>query len=369
MSGVPFHGFDYLHFARFGMKGARHELCMSGVPGASPEDLRDGRPEIREAEGNALRERWRDLVAARWGLPRDALLPSLGTSGGVHLAVTACVTLARERHGREPAVAIECPAYGVFEGAARLIGAPVVAVERPRADGYAVDPGRIAEALRAGARVVCLTNLHNPSGAALRSDALDAVRRLAREHDAYVVLDEVYRDFLPGPVGSDYAPGERVVCTSSLTKCYGVGGGRIGWIAGPSEVVERADRIVEITHGVDPIPWIDVAVRALERADALLARGREAARRGRRVMDPWVEATPGVSWTPPAGGITGLVHVDGLTDSMDLARRLRADLDVQVVPGGFFGANDALRVSFGLPPARLQAALETLGLGLAALLR
>jgi len=85
------------------------------------------------------------------------------------------------------------------------------------------------------------------------------------------------------------------------------------------------------------------------------------------VMDAWMAATPGVAWSPPVGGISGLVHVAGLDDSPALARRLRADLDVQVVPGAFFGADDALRVSFGLPPARLQRALETLALGLAAL--
>jgi aspartate/methionine/tyrosine aminotransferase len=369
MAGDAFPTFDYLHFARFGMHGAAHELCMSGVPEFPPEELGSAPPELRQALTGELWSRWGELVSDRWGLRPDQLLPCLGSSGGVFLAVTACVTLARERAAWDPAVAIERPAYGVFESAARLIGAPMMHFERRREDGYALNPDRVAESLRAGARVVCLTNLHNPSCVALAADALEALRRLAHEHDAYVILDEVYRDFLPGDVGSDFAPEERVVCVSSLTKCYGVGGGRIGWLAGPPEVIERADHVVEITHGVDPIPVRDVAVRALERADDLLARGREIARRGRRVMDAWIDATPGVTWVPPAAGITGLVHVEGLSDSFDLARRLRSDLDVQVVPGGFFGADDALRVSFGLPPARLQRALETLALGLGALLR
>ena len=369
MSGTPFHAFDYLHFARFEMGGATHELCMSGVPEVDPKEFCDGLPETRQGRFRELRERWRELVSARWGLQRDHLLPCLGTSGGVFLAVTACVSLQRDLTGGTPLVAIERPAYGVFESAARFAGAEIVHFERSVASDFAVDPSRVAEQLRAGARIVCVTNLHNPSGVPLSVSAVDALRRLARDHDAWVILDEVYRDFLPGDVGSDYAPDERVICTSSLTKCYGVGGGRIGWLAASPAVIARADHIVEITHGVDPMPAVDVAIRALEHADRLLARGREFSRRGRRVMDAWVDATPGVSWTPPAGGLTGLVRIDGLTDSMSLARRLRADLDVQVVPGGFFGADDALRISFGLPPAKLQQALETLTLGLGALMR
>ncbi len=366
---TPFHAFDYLRFARFEMRSAEHELCMSGVPEAVLTAPGDPPPETRQARAGEVRARWAELVAARWGLPADHLLPSLGASGGVFLAVSALVTLLRERCDGAAVVAVERPAYGVFECAARLAGAQVTAFARTRDEHYALDPGRVAAALRAGARIVCLTNLHNPSGARLAPDALDALRQLAHEHDAWIVLDEVYRDYLPGAVGSDYAPGERIVCTSSMTKCYGVGGGRLGWIAAPPHVIERADRIVEITHGVDPMPVADVALRALAQADALLARGREVARRGRRVMDAWMAATPGVDWVPPAGGITALMHVAGLRDSFAVTRRLRTDLDVQVVAGAHFGSDDALRVSFGLPPARLQRALETLALGLAAIVR
>ncbi len=370
MPTEPFQVFDYLHFARTDMNGAAHELCMSGVPELRADDLGPAPPEARGSSGSDVLARWKELVATRWGLPRDQLLPSLGASGGVFLTVAACATLARDGHGRRPVVAIERPAYGVFEAAARFIGAAVVHVDRPRSGGYAVDLDRVEAALRDdSADVFCLTNLQNPVGVAMTPGDLDALRELAHRYDAWIILDEVYRDFVPGPVGSDYRSGERIVCTSSMTKCYGMGAARCGWIAAPPEVIGRADHVVEILHGVDPVTVGDVACRALACADELLARGREAARRGRRVMDAWIESTPGVGWTPPAAGLTGLVHVEGLADSLGVARRLRDDLGVQVVPGGFFGEDDALRVSFGLPPARLQQALETLALGLSVLTR
>ncbi len=364
-----FQPFDYLRFAKTEMQGAAHELCMSGVPSAAPEDLGDARPETRQSVGGDLREEWQALVAARWGLPADQLLPSLGASGGVYLSIAACATLVRDRDGGTPIVAIERPAYAAFEVAAHLAGAAVIHVDRPRDADFALAPESARAAFEAGARIFCVTNLHNPSCVALGDDVLPALRSLAREYDAWVILDEVYRDFLPGDVGSDYVAGERIICTSSLTKCYGLGGARAGWIAAPPDVLDRAEALVEITHGVDPMPAGDVAIRGLRHADELLGRGRAAARRGRRVMDAWIAATPDVDWVAPAGGITGLVRVAGMTDSMAVARRLRHDLDVQVVPGAFFGADDALRISFGLPPAQLARALETLALGLGVLLR
>ncbi len=370
MHAERFHPFDYLHFARYEMQGAPHVLCMSGVPEVTAADLRlTAPPRLGMSAVREVRAAFAERVAARWGVPAANVRATHGASAGAQLAVAALVSLERDRTGTAPLVAIERPAYGVFEAAARLVGARVEHVDRRFAEGYRLDPARVEAALADGARIVCLTNLQNPTGVLLADDELAAVTALAARHGAWIVLDEVYRDFLPGPVGTAYREGARVVCVSSLTKCYGAGGLRAGFLVADPEVLDRADAIYEITHGDDSVPALDLAAAALDVADALLERGRDVARRGRRVMDAWIDATPGVSWVPPAAGITGLVHVAGLADSRHLARRLREDLGVQVVPGLFFGAHDALRISFGLPPAQLSRALETLALGLGALLR
>ena len=261
MSTSSFQAFDYLRFAKTVMGGAEHELCMSGVPDADVAVLGDSPPETNQGEGRALREEWGRLVRERWGLPEGHVLPCLGASGGVYLTIASLTTLVRDRDGGTPVVAIERPAYPAFEVSARLAGAGVRFFDRTPESGYALDPERVEAQLAAGARIVCVTNLQNPASVALAADELEALRRLAREHDAWVLLDEVYRDFLPGDVGSDYQADERIVCTSSLTKCYGLGGVRAGWIAAPPQVIDRADQIVEITHGVDLAPGFDIGFR------------------------------------------------------------------------------------------------------------
>ena len=180
-------------------------------------------------------------------------------------------------------------------------------------------------------------------------------------------MNEIYRDFLPGPAATSYVPGGRLICVSSLTKCYGLGGLRAGWMFADPEIVERADDLADIVVGSPPTVTLHLAAAALARGDALLERGRAFAAAGRPIMDEWMASTPNVSWVPPAAGITGLVRVDGVTDSIGFAARLREELDVQVVPGAFFGAEGHVRVSFGLPPKELAAALCVLGMGIPAL--
>lgn len=364
---MTFRRFDYLHYAIDDMPGAEHTLCLSGVPEPSEAELREPAGEVPASASYApspeLHARWRAALSTRYGVPEDHLSPALGCSGGVFLALTALMTLTGGP------VAIEDPAYGVFASTAALHGRETVPLPRPASTGHRLDLERVETALGAGASVVCLTDLHNPTGVALTADEVGALRELAARHDAWVLLDEVYRDFLPGDVGTAYDPTSRIVCTSSLTKVYGVSAPRLGWIAAPPAVTRRIAEVRAVVHGVDPVPSIAHAVRALSVADELRARSRRLARRARRVMDGWVEREERVTWVPPDAGLTGLVRVEGLRDSLELARALRRELDVQVVPGAFFGAEGHLRLSFGLPPAALQRALDVLSLGMGALLR
>jgi aspartate/methionine/tyrosine aminotransferase len=355
--------FDYLHYAKTQFGGARHTLALSGVPDVTVADI--AAPGAREAVvesaglGPALAE-WKSRIAARYRVPEAHAMPAVGTSGTVFLALAALDRMLP----RDATVAIERPAYGVFESTARMLGRGVVHLERRAEDRYAVDLGAVEDAFRRGARVHCLTDLHNPTGIALADAAAQGLAEIAQRHGAWILLDEVYRDFRDGPVATAYRAGGRVIAMSSLTKCYGLGGLRAGWLFAPPEVLEQADLVEEILYGVPPVTTTRLAAQALERADALLARGRAAALAGRPVIDAWMASTPRVSWAAPDAGISGLVRIDGLTDSLAFAGRLREELDLQVVPGAFFGAEGHVRLSFGLPPKTVAAALDVLALGI-----
>jgi aspartate/methionine/tyrosine aminotransferase len=361
-----FEPFEYGRYYRSLRPGARFPLHVSGVSEAGLADLGPDGSTALPIEGRATGAAlalWRERLAARYGVPAAHLLPASGAHGAVFLALTALHT----RLPRGASIAVERPGYGISDSVARLAGRRVVPVDRLAANGYALDSDAVERAFRGGARVFCVANLNNPTGAALTASELSALGDIARRHDGWILVNEVYRDFLPGPAATAYRPGERFICLSSLTKCYGLGGLRAGWLLADPEIVARADDLAEIVGGSPPTATLHLASRALAHADELLARGRAFAAAGRPLIDEWMAATPNVSWVPPAAGITGLVRVDGVTDSIGFAERLREELDVQVSPGAYFGAEGHVRVSFGLPPKDLAAALCVLGMGIPAL--
>src|SRR5207344_2960527 len=91
-------------------------------------------------------------------------------------------------------VLLEHPVYDPLVAAAKMVGAEVSFFERRFEEGYALDVGRIAAALKPRTRLVILSSPHNPSGVLAEESALRELGRIARKAGALVLVDEVYLD-------------------------------------------------------------------------------------------------------------------------------------------------------------------------------
>lgn len=188
-------------------------------------------------------------------------------------------------------------------------------------------------------------------------------RRLA-EVGGVLLVDEVYRDFLPGPPGTARSLGGNVVTVSSLTKVYGLSRLRAGWVLAPAQVVLRMQAIRDVMEAVDPAPVVPLIRAALDQADLLRDRARETARAVHAVAERHADR---LDFAPADGGITRWVRLPGGLDGEQVARELLSQHGVAVVPGAFFGVPGALRVGSGSPEgmerglAALAATLEKAG--------
>jgi aspartate/methionine/tyrosine aminotransferase len=346
--------------------GARWPLQQSGVAAVRPSEFLA--PETIATAADALHagaatDLVREQIGARYDVPPANVLPARGTTGGLHLAIAAITTLAED----DAPVAVERPGYPVFGSIASLAGRDVVDVPRPAAYDGAVDLDAADEAFRRGACVLCLSDLHNPTGVALAATDLAALDEIAARHGAWVLVDEIYRDFLPGRPGTAWRAGSRIVATSSFTKTCGLGALRTGWIVAAEPILRRAAEIDAVTSGPTSAPWAHFFAAVLPHASHLTDRGRRIAAAGRPVIDAWIETQAHVSWTPPAAGVSGFLRIEGLRRTSRFAEALRRELDVQVIAGDEFGDDSGIRVGFGLPPAELASALDVLALGIGAL--
>ena len=348
--------FPYLRWAKAHLdwEAAGHGSTCLGMSGVAPLAAAD-----REALGmppppevGAAAAGLKQALADRYGLTPDHVHLAAGTSHANFV-----VYLALARGGR---VVVEQPAYEALHRLADAVGASLGTLGRDPARGWRLDPADIAASIDERTDLVVLTDLHNPSGARLAEEDLDAVLAAAERHDAYVLVDEVYADFDPQERPSAATRHPRVVVTNSLTKAHGLPDLRAGWILAQPEVIARIDAWDDLVHpSLPPVPMI-AAARYVPQARARLEATRALAAARAAQVDAWVATRPEVSWTLPDGGLSGFLFLEGL-DGDAVAEALWARESVRIVPGSFFQVPAALRISFGLPEDELARALAAIG--------
>jgi len=296
----------------------------------------------------------RTRVARRYGLPEDHVMPVAGTSLGIFLVFAA--SLDPGDH-----VLVEEPTYEALLRAAGTQGIVVNRFPRRFEEGWRVDPDRVMDALTPRTRIVALSDLHNPSGAAIDPGVRTKLKAMAAEKGFLLFVDEVYRDFIEGPVGTIYEPGAPVATASSLTKVYGLGGFRAGWILGSPELLKKAWQVQNLLHVNDPWPVVKYLEAAFDRADALRAMGLKVSAEGRAELARWVEERGDVGWVPPAGGLCSFPKLpEGLSGSA-VSKVLREREKTLVVPGAFFENDAHIRVGVGAGAETVREGLTRLG--------
>jgi aspartate/methionine/tyrosine aminotransferase len=354
VSGVRESG--YLEWAR-SHGNIKYSLALSGVP---PIDVSLLSPSVDDFTMVADNEYgWPPLlerIGRRYGVNPDNVVLAHGTSMANHLA---CASLA------EPGdhVLIEWPVYDPLVAVPRYLDCEVSFVERRAEDGYALDVASVARAVTPRTRLVILSNLHNPTGAAVDRAALESLAELAESRDFNVLVDEVYLEWMYG-VGDDAAIrsainiSPRFVTTRSLTKVFGLAALRAGWILADAALAKRMQRLNGLFASSMSHPAERLAARAFDHAEMLLARQRKRVDRNRSVVDKFIASQPTLSWMAPLAGTVGFVRLEG--GNVDgLVERLLAKESL-VVPGRFFGVDDHFRIGFGMEEAHLKEGLKRL---------
>jgi len=351
-------GADYMEWAKQVPPRARYKLSASGVSAVTAEEIGLEPGDIQlHGENEYGDAALRAQIAARYGRTEAECMLGEGTSMVNALLMGALLT----EPGR---ILFETPGYEPIRRIAEYFGAEVADVPRPFEACFQVDEGRLEGELRRGARAVWLTNLHNPSGALLDAAALQRIYAAVERAGAWLVVDEVYREFVPG-LTSASGLGPRAVVTTSLTKVMGLSGLRIGWAIGDSKLLDRGRRLHGIFSAQTAYPSVCIARRALPQLGRLEERARRLAAEGRAVVREWLARHPEVREVEPAGGLVSFPRLPAGVDDVELSRRMLEKYETSLVPGSHFQAPGHVRLAAGAPRAELEAGLERLGQALA----
>ncbi len=262
-------------------------------------------------------------------------------------------------------ILIENPVYPPLRLAAKRIsdlrGASVKKFDRSYSNKFKIDMNQIEGLINEKTKLVILTNLHNPSGVKTTKEEFDELNRLInKKSGGFVMVDEVYRRYVPS-LPSVYPLVENGFCTDSLTKFYGMGSLRVGWIVGNPEVINEFKAMQEYRGVANCSFNEDLAVEILEHKDFFDSRLDNVVKNVVLVED-WVSKTPGVSWVKPDGGLIGFLKLRGVGNTLNFTDFLATKYNTLVAPGEFYGSPGFVRIVYGIEDSNmLHQALKNLG--------
>lgn len=288
----------------------------------------------------------------------DRITVAHGTIGANSLVLTTIV-----RPGDHVVAFI--PSYQQLYSLPESIGADITLLKLHEENGWLPDIDELREAVNDKTRLICLSNPNNPTGAVMPVEMMHEIKKIADQHGTYIFCDEAYRGLShsgrPGD-GSFFAPSfidiyDKAVVTGGMSKTFALAGLRLGWAAGPQDIIDDINRHRD--YHIISVGKIDemLAAIAIENRDAVLERNVAICRENLAVIDKWISDESHVSYVKPDSATTCFVKFDFDMTSSELCHRLREEAGVLFVPGYAFESDDHFRLGFGNPKKEIETGL------------
>lgn len=284
----------------------------------------------------------------------EHVIPMHGAIGANHHVIMALIN-------PEDNMISVMPTYQQHYSIPESIGAEVRILELNLENHFLPDLDRLREMVDENTKMITLNSPNNPSGSLIPRETMEEVVKIARQAGAYILCDEVYRGISED---GEYMYSvvdlyEKGISVGSMSKTWSLAGLRMGWI------VTRDEDLLRRCHerrDYDTIscPVIDdkLAALALAHKEKIIERNRALVLRNRRILDDWVNATPGVYYQRPVAGTTALVYYEKDIPSRELCDRLMESKGVLFTPGECFEMEGSVRIGYCFAADLLQKGLD-----------
>lgn len=285
-----------------------------------------------------LRRAISEYLARRARVQRsaDEVVVTAGTTMAIYLALLSLLDDGDE-------VVIFEPYFVAYPEIVRLLGGvPVFASSDSDFQPNTEDLERVVSEKT---RAIIVNSPNNPTGAVYTREKIEEIVRIAEKNDVYLLSDEIYRELAyEGEVFSPAAIYEKTILIDGLSKSSGMTGWRVGYIAGPKDIIDAVEKAQQFTSVCAPSAFQHAAAAALR-----LPMDQSIITRYRETRDVLFDALKDFgAIVKPTGAFYFFFQmpINGEKAAAELLER-----GVAVVPGGVFGSRykKYVRVSYAMP--------------------
>jgi aspartate aminotransferase len=250
-------------------------------------------------------------------------------------------------------VIIPAPYWLSYPEMVTLAGGTSVIVNTSLENQYKITPEQLEAAITPKTKLFVLNSPSNPTGIVYTPEEIAALAKIVVEKDILVVSDEIYEKILyDGAIHrsiASFGPEifQRSIISNGFAKAFSMTGWRVGYIAGPAEIVKAMTKIQgHSTSNVCTFAQYG-AIAALESPQDCIEEMVKAFSERRQYILERVRAIPGLNCPTPNGAFYVFIDISqtGLK-SRDFCQKLLETQKVAAIPGIAFGADDCIRLSY-----------------------
>ncbi|MEW6351163.1 MAG: pyridoxal phosphate-dependent aminotransferase [Thermodesulfobacteriota bacterium] len=267
-------------------------------------------------------------------------------------------------------VIILSPYWVSYPEMVTLTGATPVIVSTEEQDGFIPDPSRVEASVRPSTAALLLNCPSNPTGVLYPPQIMAELARIAERHNLLVISDDIYDKLVYD--GRPYTPFAslpgmqgRTVLVNGVSKTYAMTGLRIGYLASQNSRLVKAVANIQSQSTSNPSNTAQAAAtEALNGPQDEVAQMHDVFEKRRNLMAEGIGQIPRLSLVKPAGAFYAFVNTgaysgkNGIADSGDFAAYLLERHHVSCVPGGAFGSDQHVRLSFATDEQTIAKGLE-----------
>jgi aspartate/methionine/tyrosine aminotransferase len=335
---------------------------MKGVSKREYDELVDYDPgpelDLGRGDPNGANE-FKQILTQMYGCGIDNIVTTSGGTQANFLVFLATLS-------KKDEFIIEQPGYQPMWLTPEMMEAKKVPWFRRFNDEFRLDVDALDALITDRTKLIVLTNPHNPTGVvADRELEIRRVAEIAQARGVYVLIDEIFLDGASVPQISAYGL-PNVIVTSSMTKVYGLGGQRTGWIIAPLEIATECQHAKVHTNGSSSYVGEMMNAHALRNArEFLIQRFNKLSVSNFLVLSEWMEANQDIlEWVEPHGGVMCFPRYRVNMSSIELCQKLLHEHGVMVNPGEYFNLDRHIRLGYVCSEDMLRSGLKALGKGL-----
>lgn len=293
--------------------------------------------------------------------PARQIIVTVGSNEAVFAAMQATLNPGDE-------VLIPDPSWLHYFYCARLAGARAVSLPLHESNGFQLDPDDLKKLVTPRTKMLVLNTPHNPTGAVMSRETLQAVAGVVARHGLLLLSDEIYEKMIYDGLthlspGSIEAIKDQTITVNGFSKSYAMTGWRVGYVAASPNLISAIIRV----HQYSVICATSFAQAGALAAitgpqDCVSQMFAEFARR-REIVVEALQDIPGIHLVPPAGTFYAFPSIQASgASSQEIADRLLEEAQVAVVPGSAFGDHGEgfIRISFACSIEKVKEGMQSI---------